>query len=1008
MSTTSSRREPGRQIRKSEQYRLATRSIALLTSRHDSEPFDEAAVDNLLYQILPILREASESVYVVMFDGHGGIIFSDSDLAIPERLKLLLERQEDRQLIDSIAKEEIPLVLDKNTPEHYGDPSSLRERFAESGLNTLLAQYFGGPWGTRYVVFCNAPSYFSVDTRNLVALLRIVISLTSGATGVDPATPDSLLLELGELLGQDEAERSRLVKHYKEARLSGEWRDLENTSRQLAKYIFEMKSQNPEFNIDTIPDVDLDQLLADFLDAKLSSMITTPLHNQTQKAGKKVTTGKTGPGKKQSGIENKLLQLIELIPHREDKKTCKYEKFQLELDVKGSVGMRLPSELEKNPLTASAIARVAMWGGFMQCRRGNESDLGNSGRLSGMTSDELFRLPDRLPEKILSSCRGSVSLLTSPYDDMDDNDRRSFEDQIDCLRTQWQRIFYLAWEDRPGDPAKHRTAIEEIYRVVVRLTASVLRHHLVNYTSPEGNLITDSDWLIIWLTSNVLLSRRLNDHYGLNFDDLPVATDPRLVGPTVMLLYMYQLSQMILYALHCIRHNIRKKLFKKADYAAEFQRPRFADLPLTISSRSHAQLFILSEYAYREIRIPREICIFERLVQQMGYELPLYAVHSFYRDHLFHVMDVCLLGELLLRSIYPVKGDMDTWADKIAPYRGPEAHGQVLRNWYIAALCHDLGYVIEQAEKFLEPAKQIDGEGLAGFADKMFTGINDGKKDISEAINLAARSRSDLLKDIKEADPADHGIAGWLHVRWILEQIKVSLDDYEPALTAILRHNLSKQTVDVQREPITLLLMLCDHLQEWGRPRIGPDPLAQALVEALRFSEKPDFKRLVRVHQLEISGLVGTILTRPSVLQRNCDSCVENPESRCEGGCLLVHPVLQPTSRTSNDYLLAFNLSHEDAVEADFEPAISWLMFCRNLQGLQMKHVPLPFDISITMKHTPPSIWAELGWTYTEMDLIEVYANTQRNAAYLSNWVMSARCGEKGIQYKADGEIEKF
>ena len=182
----------------------------------------------------------------------------------------------------------------------------------------------------------------------------------------------------------------------------------------------------------------------------------------------------------------------------------------------------------------------------------------------------------------------------------------------------------------------------------------------------------------------------------------------------------------------------------------------------------------------------------------------------------------------------------------------------------------------------------------------------------------------------------------------------------------------------------------------------------QGLLATEIISEKPDFKRLIRVHQLQINGLAVPILTRPSVLQRTCDSCIKNPASKCEDGCLLVHPVFQSTDPTYSDSLLTFRLSHEDAIEADFEPAISWLMFCRDLQGMQMNNVSLPFEISITMNHAPPNIWAELGWTHTEMDLIEVYVKTQQNAANLSKWVASARRGEKGILHSTYDKMEDF
>jgi hypothetical protein len=156
------------------------------------------------------------------------------------------------------------------------------------------------------------------------------------------------------------------------------------------------------------------------------------------------------------------------------------------------------------------------------------------------------------------------------------------------------------------------------------------------------------------------------------------------------------------------------------------------------------------------------------------------------------------------------------------------------------------------------------------------------------------------------------------------------------------------------------------------------------------------------VHQLEIEGLRPDILDRADVLQRTCNHCVNH--KCCEDQCLRVHTQLQ-----SDLYApLVFKLSHTDPIEADFEPTISWLMFCRDLQSLQINGIPLPFDIEIIMKHSYSKIWTNLGWSYTEMDLLEEYANTQQHAAYLCDWIEAARCKTNGIEYNTSKTGETF
>jgi hypothetical protein len=275
---------------------------------------------------------------------------------------------------------------------------------------------------------------------------------------------------------------------------------------------------------------------------------------------------------------------------------------------------------------------------------------------------------------------------------------------------------------------------------------------------------------------------------------------------------------------------------------------------------------------------------------------------------------------------------------------------------------------------------------------------------------------------LRHVEPTDHGVVAWLHLQRALEDIGYAPESLAPALTAILRHNLPDQIVDVKQEPITMLLMLCDHIQEWGRPRIGPDPIAQTIVEALRFSESPDLKQKVRVHELQIDGLDPVFLPRREVLQKTCESCVKHKANcsrqhptrssgeqadqaasdtniEAEGAeyCFRIHTKFDPSR-------IEFRLPHIDSREGDFEPGISWLLFCRDLQCLHFKDGGLPFEMDIVLKHTPARIWSMLPWRPLEMDLLEEYASSYRSAAFLCQWIEYARQGARGIEYQGNRE----
>jgi hypothetical protein len=568
--------------------------------------------------------------------------------------------------------------------------------------------------------------------------------------------------------------------------------------------------------------------------------------------------------------------------------------------------------------------------------------------------------------------------------------RESIFDQLhmDWPRTLWQKIHYLARKGISEPREEWITEIADVYKKVRTLTIWVLQEYLCKHESERG-LSVSSDWLIVWLTSNVLLSPHLAGHYGLEG-----ATDDQkpIASPVEKMEYFAHLSHLVLYALHCTRHFHREnKLQKELNEPVIVQRLPFADVPEDFSlGLSRSQLYILSEYAYHEIGVHRELGLFERLIRQLRYELPLYAASEFYRDHLFHVIDVCLLGELLLRSQVPPHTAGASSEDLLDLFRkgtGCESSRLLMQNWYIAALCHDLGYVVERTGSLLEPVHTINGPGLDQFWKAVEDGVKRGDKSIKKITisKLSDSPNHSVTKDdVKGVSATDHGVAAWLHLNHWLDQVKnpskESSQEITPALNAILRHNLPEQRVSCRQEPLTLLLMLCDHLQEWGRPRVGPDPLSRGIMEALRFSTQAEFERKVRVKRLIIKGLKIVPTKNNSVQTR-----------------------IEPDG-------LKFKLSHVESREGDFEPVISWLFLCRDLQCFGNQDGELPINIEIILEHTPSRIWHMMPWKPLEMDLVQEFASGYEPATYLCEWIRKAHYGEDGIHYKGyrDTGVETF
>jgi CheY-like chemotaxis protein len=571
--------------------------------------------------------------------------------------------------------------------------------------------------------------------------------------------------------------------------------------------------------------------------------------------------------------------------------------------------------------------------------------------------------------------------------------------RLDGLRSKWQQIYHIAGQGMLEPDMAKIEEIDTIYQSIHRLTVSILQEFLLNEIYEKG-LGIDSDWLVSWLASNALLSKRLNQYYGLNPGR--GTKKENLINPIIKMRYLKHLGHHVLYTLYCAGQAERRKIYAGTKEFEQEKSLSFCDIPAEPgSSLSEAQLYIISEYAYREIGVHRELRIFERLRQQLSYELPLYAAGNFYRDHLYHVIDVCLLGELLLRSMLPGQ-HAGKKSNLLADRFKLETAAGFLQNWYVAALCHDLGYVIEHSEKFFKPIVDNQGQVLSGFSHMLKKGLEQGGKELKKVIKAIVKSGDfviprDLAEQLaKTSSPIDHGAAAWLDLRQRLKEINGDMKSLAPALTAIASHNLSGREIRVQKEPLTFLLMLCDHIQEWGRPRIGVPSLAYSIMEGLRFAGKPKLEKKVRMNRVIIYGLKTKKLQSENVLKETCDSCVYSGQSDppCQTKCLR----LQTQIRQNKG--ITFKLSHVEAREGDFEPCISWLLFCRDLQNIKYHEKTIPFPISIIMEHAPPRMWRELRWNTLEMDIFEEYANMHPSATYLCEWVEFARKRQQGIQYQ--------
>lgn len=237
------------------------------------------------------------------------------------------------------------------------------------------------------------------------------------------------------------------------------------------------------------------------------------------------------------------------------------------------------------------------------------------------------------------------------------------------------------------------------------------------------------------------------------------------------------------------------------------------DLPIS-NDIIEALVWAVSRYGHEELNIEPRIDLQSHLLQCARTEPELHVLKEYYRDHFFHCLEVCFLGQFLLEL--HIKGQ-PLWS-RVAAILGLREKFEVLKLWYLAALLHDIGYLLDALKATNEALEFFKNSG----AVKRFT------DDVKKALDaLSERIDDEMFCDYaaKDKPGEDHGVISALHLEALLKSIaddkdKVKMEYYQPAIRAIATHNSRKHTISFAKEPLGFLLILCDTIQEWVRPRL--------------------------------------------------------------------------------------------------------------------------------------------------------------------------------------------
>jgi hypothetical protein len=235
-----------------------------------------------------------------------------------------------------------------------------------------------------------------------------------------------------------------------------------------------------------------------------------------------------------------------------------------------------------------------------------------------------------------------------------------------------------------------------------------------------------------------------------------------------------------------------------------------------------AGFWLVAEVGHVALGVDRGLKVHERLRLALRHENTLYQHRSRYRDHLFHAVRTFAMGlSLLTAGNGPFAGCL----------RGKSnaKKQRLLRNWFVAGLCHDFGYVMELCPDVLRHMEKYAHGRLSNAVEVMQTTWNMQIKGLNQELEKDGRLAAGL------DSRCDHGIASYFHLQKLLEETRgrCSAADYEPAGRAILAHNLPSEPVDVKTDPIAGALIICDEIQEWDRPLHDADCLAESVASLI-------------------------------------------------------------------------------------------------------------------------------------------------------------------------------
>jgi|GEM_PF-5007377 hypothetical protein len=538
------------------------------------------------------------------------------------------------------------------------------------------------------------------------------------------------------------------------------------------------------------------------------------------------------------------------------------------------------------------------------------------------------------------------------------------------LRYLWTGIFYRAQHLRDNRSKKSEDQLVHLsanYDRAVQETRAFFKEVLAareekdaareegDSTKDEGGsakkkenkeLRVDWKWLYLWFLDNALNSNELHQEYG--------AYSREKHGFASHLDFYRDMSTAVLFGFHLVR-------FWDGAIALELW-----DLPeLRPDEVVRARLRLLCEYAYREFKVDRAWQLEHHLGAQFQPEMILQVSSSAHREHVLHVMDVCLLGHLLLKSEKRGCASASKFRKSLLRF---ETEEEFLRMWYPAALLHDLGRAHEIPLSLPDLLKHLDTPDLAEYAKAVQIGIENANKALDEAIIEQFKSAGLIIADPTRDVSHDHGVISGSH---LIHSLKRTAGDHglflqdpgtKAVLQAIVRHNRDCEKIAASTDPLSYFLVLCDHLQEWSRPRFP-------------------------AHQLAMSFLGWTQIASPFSVRGQKAARHLTPTA---------HYCKDENAIAFDGEVVSLALQCETPRSSLFEPSCLWVKLTADLERIWFEDESPTVDLEFRHPRSE-AVTSSLSGAY-EMELLRDFAKTE-SGAFLSSWLNRVTSGIGEMEY---------